>query len=172
MELRSKARNSGRTTKVTRDGQTLTAKVLITVCLGQEFHSRTCTELSLWGWTPYYTPQWSKEHQSPSNEWCWSQCWIGTNPAAHHQREATPQHCQHRRWGTCWHQGTGVLWKWQCAFLDVRVCTHLSLSPTGTLHLLQKTWARKESLWSALQRSRAWMFLTSRTSRISGSHQA
>ena len=58
--------------------------------LWQEFHSRTCTELSLWWWTPCYTPQWSKKHQSPSNEWCLSQCWIGTNPATHHQREATP----------------------------------------------------------------------------------
>ena len=67
-----------------------TSFTTIPVCLWQEFHSRTCTELSLWWWTPYYTPQWSKKHQSPSNEWCLSQCWIGTNPATHHQREATP----------------------------------------------------------------------------------
>jgi len=38
----------------------------------------------------------------------------------------------------------------QCVFFNVRVCTHLSLSPT--LHLLQKTWARKEKgLWSELR---------------------
>jgi len=42
---------------------------------------------------------------------------VGLEPIlqlTHHQREATPQHCQHRRWSmcTCWHQGTGVLWKW------------------------------------------------------------
>jgi len=89
-----------------------TSFTTITVCLWQEFHSRTCTELSVWWWTPYYTSQPSKKHQSPSNEWCLSQRWIGTNPATHHQREATPQHCQHRGWGTCWHQGTGVLGKW------------------------------------------------------------
>jgi len=88
-----------------------TSFTTIVVCLLQEFHSRTCTELSLC-WIPYYTPQWSKKHHSPSNEWCLSQCWIGTNPVTHHQWEATPQHCQHRRWSTCWHQGTGVLWEW------------------------------------------------------------
>jgi len=158
----------------------------ITVCLWQEFHSRTCTELSLWWLTPYYTLQWSKKHQSPFNEWCLSQCWIGTNPATHSPARGYTTALPTQKMGhvlTSRHRGSLDR---QCAFFYLRVCTGLSLSPT--LHLLQKTWARRErGLWSVLQRSRAWMFLTPCTFclwwgthcqnglqevSISGSHQA
>ena len=63
--------------------------------------------------------------------------------------ERLSQHCQHRRWGTCQHQSTGVLGKWKtacifwCRVFNPLVHTYrsLPLSTCYRLHEQGKKWA-------------------------------